>query len=81
MGNSETGVNYASKLDDIITQSATKWFDSLSKQELLQFLNDRDDITADALREMLKHENAVLGFGIQFDVANGKASADFGLPA
>lgn len=74
----ENGSTYAPKLDEAMRKATTEWFDKLSKPELLQFLADRDDLTADMIRDMLKHEQVVLGFGIQYDLAGGKAQADFG---
>lgn len=72
------GTTYAAKLDKAMQESMQGWFSKLSKPEILQFLMDREDITADVLREMLKHEKVVLGFGLQYSVAEDKAKADFG---
>lgn len=72
------GTSYAPKLDKTMQEAMNGWFSKLSKAEILQFLMDRDDITADALRDMLKHEQVVLGFGLQYSVAEDKAVADFG---
>ncbi len=73
-----SGSTYSSKLDDAMKKATDSWFNSLTKVELLQFLQDRNDITVDDLRNMLKHENVTLGFGVQFTVADGNAIADFG---
>ena len=75
---SGNGSTYASKLDESMKQATSKWFDGLTKVELLQFLQDRPDISADDLRGMLRRENVTLGFGVQFTVADGNAAADFG---
>lgn len=72
------GNSYATKLDEFMKKSASAWFEGLSKVELLQFLQDRPDISADDLRGMLKRENVTLGFGVQFTLADGNAVADFG---
>lgn len=73
------GTSYAPKLDKAMQEATNGWFYKLSKAELLQFLMDREDITADKIREMLKHEKVVLGFGLQYSVAEDKAVADFGV--
>lgn len=73
------GTSYAPKLDKAMQESMNAWFNKLSKPELLQFLMDREDVTADHLRDMLKHEKVVLGFGLQYSVAEDKARADFGV--
>ena len=72
------GNTYATKLDEAMKKSTSAWFDGLTKVELLQFLQDRPDISADDLRGMLRRENVTLGFGVQFTVSDGNAVADFG---
>lgn len=74
----ENGSSYAPKLDESLKQAVGQWFDKLSKAELLQFLHDREDLTADMIRDMLRHEQVVLGFGLQYFVNDNKAQADFG---
>lgn len=72
------GTTYAPKLDKAMQEAMQSWFNKLSKPELLQFLLDREDLTADMIRDMLRHEKVVLGFGLQYDVTSDKAAADFG---
>lgn len=73
------GTTYAPKLDKAMQDATQTWFDKMTKPELLQFIMDREDVTADMIRDMLKHEKVVLGFGVQYAVAEGKAQADFGV--
>ena len=74
----DTGSSYTAKLDESMKKATETWFKNLSKVELLQFMQDRPDLTADAIRGMLEREHVVFGFGIQYDVANNTAVADFG---
>lgn len=74
----DTGSTYTAKLDEAMKQATESWFKGLTKTELLQFIQDRPDLSADDIRGMLEREGVVLGFGIQYDVAANTALADFG---
>lgn len=71
------GETYTNKMNDIMTEAATKWWKGLSKDEILAYLADQPDITADVLREILSNNSCVLQFGVKFDVANLGAQAAF----
>ena len=70
-------LHYSQKLDAALTRATSEWFTDLSKAELLQFMSDRPQITADVIRGMLASHHVVLGFGVQFESETKDATAQF----
>lgn len=77
----ENGINnsggYAPKMDNSLSDAIKNWWCSLSKNEILDYLRDQPDVTADALRNMLSNENCALAFGVQFSASTMDAVTDF----
>ena len=71
------GASYATKLDAAASEMYAKWWQSLSKEELLAYLADQPTVTADNLRQMLSNEQATLNIGTAFSVATMNAVTDF----
>lgn len=68
---------YDSKMNQVLTEAITSWWSGLSKEELLQYLQEQPAVTADMLRSMLANEQVTMGLGVQFSVNNLCATADF----
>lgn len=71
------GSSYSSKLDAIMAKAYTDWWTGLSKEEILKYLADQQDITADKLRQMIGNMNSVLGFDTKFSTRTFDALVDF----
>lgn len=69
--------NYASKMDDAVSQAISNWWNGLTKEEILAYLADQPTITADTLRQLVANNNSVMAFDIRFMSANGMAQTDF----
>lgn len=74
---SQSGSGYRQKMDTIAQEAFSKWWNGLTKQELLDYIAEQPSLTADVLRQMLADEQAVLSFGMSFHVANNQAVTDF----
>jgi hypothetical protein len=68
---------YADKMNEIATKAFTEWWNSLSKEELLQYLADQPALTADELRKMLGAVNTTLAFDISFALKSQEAHTNF----
>ena len=71
------GGGYAPKMDQALTKAVSDWWNSLDKNEILDYLRDQPDVTADILRNMLANENCKLSFGISFSAATHQSVTDF----
>lgn len=71
------GDGYATQLDAELSQAVSKWWNNLSKHELLMYLDEQKSVTADQLRQMLANEATCLNLGLTFSVVNGEAVTDF----
>lgn len=71
------GASYATKLDSAASEMYAKWWNSLTKDEILAYLADQPTVTADNLRQMLANEQATLNIGTAFSVSNLNAVTDF----
>lgn len=69
--------NYATKMNEILTEATSKWWNSLSKEDLLAYLAEQPDVTADTLRQMMSGTNCTLDFSLQYDTNQSTASATF----
>lgn len=69
--------SYAKKMNEALTEAANKWWSDLTKEEILAYLQDSPEITADVLRTMLYNEQAVLSIGSNFNTVTKTASASF----
>lgn len=74
-----TGSGYAEKMNNIASQALAEWWKSLSKEEILKYLSDQPQITADVLRQLIGNSNSVLSFDLRFDSASNQAVTDFHL--
>ncbi len=69
--------SYTKKMDEMMTEATAKWWDSLTKEEILAYLQDSPEITADVLRMMLSNEQAALSIGSTFDTVTKRATSSF----
>lgn len=67
---------YESKLDQVLQQGMREWWNSLSKEELLTYIMEQPQITADFIRQMLSNENCLMGFGVKFHMATNEVKAN-----
>lgn len=81
MNNENGGIQnsggYAPKMDNSLGAAVAAWWGGLTKDELLDYLRDQPDVTADVLRNMLANENCVLSFGLSFSTATQDAVTNF----
>lgn len=68
---------YAPKMDKTFTSAVKSWWESLTKEELLDYLRDQPAMTADVIRNMLANEQCVLAFGVKFSTSSQDAITDF----
>lgn len=71
------GGGYAPKMDAVLTKAVEEWWNGLTKDELLEYLREQPNVTADNLRNMLANENCKLAFGISFSAATLQSVTDF----
>ena len=86
MSNNGTGINpnfentnseYAEKMNALATKAMQDWWNNLSKEQLLQYLADQPNLTADNIRQMLSSMNTVLAFDIKLSLNTMEAKTDF----
>ena len=77
LGVNANGSDYAPKMDNNLTKTITEWWNGLSKEEILTYILNQPDITADHIRHMLANEDCTLAFGIKFSTATCDAVTDF----
>lgn len=70
---------YAEKLNKTLTEAYQKWWNDLTKEEILSYLLHQESITADLLRKMLSDEACVLNLTTTFAVNQLTATTDFNL--
>ena len=70
-------VQYAEKMNAGATEHLRNWWDNLTKTELLAYLADSPEVTADTLRNFFKNSGTTLTLSLSFDVASKEASATF----
>lgn len=75
--NNAEGSNYAVKMDRLMSNAMKEWWNSLSKDEILQYLHDQPAVTADNLRRMLADVDTVLAFDVRFSTDESAAATDF----
>lgn len=71
------GGGYAPKMDTAVTKAISDWWNNLSKEELLAYLAEQPQVTADNIRNMLANEDCTLAFGMTFSAATCQAVTDF----
>ena len=69
--------NYRNRLNQLITETTNKWFDSLSKEDLLDLIRETESITADFLKTLFRNENVVILGGYTFSTADANTSVTF----
>lgn len=77
MENLNNGTSYGPKMDNCVSQAIKEWWKGLSKDEILAYLGEQPDVTADALREMLGGTNAILAFDVRFSASANEAVVNF----
>lgn len=77
LGMNDNGGGYAPKMDNSLTKTIADWWNCLTKEELLTYLLNQPDITADHIRHMLANEDCTLAFGVKFSAATCDAVTDF----
>lgn len=75
--NVATSAGYAEQLDKTLKDSVSNWWNQLSKEDLLQLIADRPQITADMIRDMFSTYNMTLGFAVQYNSTLSTATAQF----
>ena len=75
---SEINGDYEEKMNSVLTDAFNAWWNSLTKEELLNWMLEQQSITADAIRDLFKNEGCNLKVGAHFSLEQGKAVADFG---
>lgn len=70
-------VKYSEKMDVSATEQFRGWWESLTKQELLAYLADSPEVTADTIRDFFKNSGVVLSFSVSFDSVSKQAHATF----
>lgn len=73
----ETGKDYAPKMDRMMSQAVTEWWNKLTKEELLQYIYEQPELTADVIRQLLANENCTMKFTVAFSAATTDATTDF----
>ncbi len=68
---------YVSKLDQSLANTMREWWEGLSKEDLLTYIAEQPQITADFIRQMLANENIVMGIGVKFHMTSKEAISDF----
>lgn len=59
--------SFQENLNARIQESLNAWWNSLTKDEILDYLKGQPQITADYLRTMLSNEGITLQFGTSFN--------------
>lgn len=72
-----SGDGYMKKMDAGLSGAISTWWNGLSKEEILDYLRDQPQVTADSLREMLANMNCALAFGVTFSTTTKGAITDF----
>lgn len=72
-----SGEGYAPKMDMGMSECIAQWWKGLSKAELLNYIAEQPNITADDIRRILANESTVLEFGVQFATNTGDAVTNF----
>ena len=68
---------YQKNLDQALTQVMDEWWSNLSKSDILEFIADLEDVSADMLRDILKVANADIAFKQQFSIPQLSSCAIF----
>jgi len=71
----ETG--YARRMEPIMRKAMMEYYNSLSKEELLEYMRDQPGITADIIRGMLGSVRAQLYFGVTLDTSRKVTNVSF----
>lgn len=77
MANNEIRGNYQQRLDQQLSELVDKWWNTLSKEDLLEYIRDTRSITADQLRTLFRNENVHLRANFLFMTSNNQAQMDF----
>jgi len=77
MSNISSTDNYKERLDRKCSELIDEWWNTLSKDDLLEFIRDTKSITADQLRVLFKNENVQIRANFLFMTATNQAQLDF----
>ena len=61
--------DFQSKLNDFMQDSLSKWWNGMSKEDLIGFIASQPQITADYLRTMLENEGICINIGAAYNCA------------
>lgn len=68
---------YQEKLDNRLTEVMDAWWLGLSKEELLEFMADLEDVTADSLRGILTEVDCTIAFRQAYSLTAKASTASF----
>lgn len=72
-----SNVQYAEKMNAGATEQLCNWWENLTKTELLAYLADSPEVTADTIRDFFKNSNTTLSLSLSFDIVAKEAHATF----
>ena len=67
---------FQEKLNKQVNDALDQWWNSMSKDELLDYIKSQPQIDADYLRTMLKNEGIQIQFGTTYNAAEKTASTE-----
>lgn len=73
----ENRKTYLQKLNAALTEVQSNWWNSLSKEELLDFIRDNEHITADLLRSIFATQELVIVGKTSFNTDSAETAIDF----
>lgn len=68
---------YAQQMNECLSAAMKSWWESLTKEDLLQYLAEQPHVTADYLRTMLANEQTAMAIGAVFSFNGKTATANF----
>lgn len=69
--------SYENKINEGLTNALKAWWNSLTKEEILQYLASQETVTADTLRGLMADTNTELVFGMCFNTKALNADVNF----
>lgn len=79
-GNIKSGEAYSPKMIEAISNPVVDWWNNLTKEQILAFLAEQPNVTADFLRQILANAECELSFNVTFSTSSNKVNASF-MPA
>lgn len=69
--------DYTTPINAMLRETMNQWWENLTKEQILAYLAEQPDITADHLRQILANEDFVMSFGVSFATSSHHAEVDF----